>query len=46
MVLEVSPRGLTLSLPQGLRGSVVPEEVGRGRQQAQQQGLYGSSWRV
>jgi hypothetical protein len=27
MVLECSPRGLVVSLPQGLRGHVAPEEV-------------------
>ena len=27
VLLEVAPRGLTVSLPHGLRGHVAPEEV-------------------
>ena len=30
MVQEVSARGLTISLPHGLRGTVAPQEVGHG----------------
>lgn len=29
MVLEVTPKGLQVSLPHGLRGSVAPDEVSR-----------------
>lgn len=43
MVLEVSPRGLVVSLPQGLRGSVAPEEVRRrGAARARMEG--GGRW--